>query len=335
MRSPHDKNIQSTVKKQALILAILLSLLAFLGQIVGAWYTGSIALLGDTAHVFTDLFSLLMSLVAVVMAANPTTEVRSFGLYRLEVLAAFLNGLLLLVVSLGLVYESVNRFFHPHEILPLPLIAVALFGLIMNLLSAYSLSRAMKLKTEGSAAQFQLVKENPLHISEHCDHSHPHDHHHHGHSHSHSHSDRNLNSALMHVISDAVGSVAVIVGAIFIYFLGWNWVDPVLGLILALVILRWGGTLVLDSAHVLLEGTPTHIHPEKIIRELKECDSRIVKIEDLHVWEITSSMYAATAEVEVNESSLEQSEFLRKKLHGILAGKYGIAHIVLAIRPHH
>jgi cobalt-zinc-cadmium efflux system protein len=290
---------------------------------VGSYYTGSLALLGDTAHLFTDLFSLVVSLVAIILALRPATQVRSFGLYRLEVLAAFLNGVLLVLVALGLIYEAIERLRDPSPVLALPLVGIAFIGMLVNLASAWVLSRAMVPHT---------------HLGHDHDHDHGHDHHHdhshdHAHSHDHGHNDRNLQGAMMHVLSDALGSFAVVVGAIVTYFTEWLWVDPILAIILSAVILRWSVRLLLDSGHVLLEGTPRHIQVENIIVELKGVDRRVTEVEDLHVWEITSRMYAATAEVRVGEISLKDAEELRLRLGNLLRDKFGIAHSVLALKP--
>lgn len=320
-RSPHDKQSNFHAgKREALIGAILLSLVAFVMQIVGAWYTGSLALLGDSAHLMTDLFSLIMSLAAVILATRPTTHGRSFGFYRLEVLASFVNGLLLLVVALGLAKESVERLWHPEPVKVVPLIAVATLGLVFNLLSAWLLSRASVAHTHSHGGS--------------CGHEHAHEH---GHEHAHGdeqlHADRNLQSALLHVWSDALGSVAVIVGGVVMMYSSNYWVDAAVGLVLAVWILRWSWRVILDSAHVLLESTPRHVEAEKVIHELRALDQRVVGVDDLHVWELTSRMYAATAEVRVREMSLGEAEELRQKMHGVLHDRYGIAHVVLAIRP--
>jgi cobalt-zinc-cadmium efflux system protein len=297
-----------------LLAAVAFSLLAFGLQSVGAWYTGSLALLGDTAHLFTDLVSLLMSLFAVLMAARPTNTVKSFGLYRLEVLAAFLNGVLLLFVAVSLGYESVERILHPVNVLALPLLAVAAGGLLLNVFSALVLAGAVK----GDASA----------------HEHPHHHgHDHGHGHAHHHDDRNLSSALLHVMSDALSSVAVMAGAGAIYFTGRSIFDSVLGLVLAVVVLYWAYRLLDDTVHVLLEGTPRHIHTEALLQQVRALDSRIVRIEDLHIWEITSRMYAATAEVTVETMALAEAEALRQRMNECLRDRFGVAHAVLAIRP--
>jgi cobalt-zinc-cadmium efflux system protein len=334
-RSPHDTQSKFHLgKRSALLGAIALSLLAFLVQLVGAWYTGSIALFGDSAHLLTDLFSLVMSLAAVILACRPATQGRSFGFYRLEVLATFVNGLLLLVVGLGLIEESVERLFKPSEVKILPLIVVASIGLLFNLISAWLLYRASKASGED------------LHAHHNHGHSHDHDHahsmvktqttcnHDHGNEEAHLHEDRNLQAALLHVWSDALGSLAVIVGGVVMQFTNWFWVDAAIGVLLSVWIIKWSWRVILDSGHVLLESTPRHVKPDALVQELRSLDPRVAGVEDLHVWELTSRMYAATAEVRVGGAmSLAESEQLRVRMHDRLKDKFGIAHVVLAIRP--
>jgi len=315
-RSPHDTESSFHLgKKGALLSAIVLSLFAFVLQLVGAWYTGSVALFGDSAHLLTDLFSLVMSLAAVILACRPITEARSFGFYRLEVLATFVNGLLLLVVGLGLLKESVERLWAPTEVKVLPLIVIASVGLLFNLISAAILYRAAK---NGGAEQHH-------HHHHGHDHGHDHDHHHHA--------DRNLESALLHVWSDALGSLAVIVGGVIMQFTAWYWVDAAIGCLLSVWILKWSWRVILDSGHVLLEATPKHVRPDAVVAGLRALDARIAGVDDLHVWELTSRMYAATAEVRVSGMSLVEADFLRGQMQKLLHEKFGIAHVVLAMRP--
>lgn len=322
-RSPHDNQAAHGGKKAALAAAIALTCAAFVLQVAGAWFTRSLALLGDSAHLFTDLLSLVMSYSAVVLAARPTSEGRSFGLYLLEVLASFVNGLLLLAVAVTLSAEAVQRLLSPEPVKAAELLVVATVGLVFNLASAFLLLRAAR-KDESLAG---------LHHHHHHGHGHGHDHGHEHHDHHELHQDRNLRSALLHVWSDALGSVAVIAGAALIHFTGYHWVDAAVGLVLALWILRWSFRVIVDSAHVLLESTPKHVRAGEVVSQLRALDTRVAGVEDLHVWELTSRMYAATAEVRVAEMSLAQAEALREKMHHLLHERYGIAHVVLAIRP--
>jgi cobalt-zinc-cadmium efflux system protein len=88
-----------------------------------------------------------------------------------------------------------------------------------------------------------------------------------------------------------------------------------------------------DAGHVLLEGTPRHVETGALLEALRGVDSRVTDVEDVHVWEITSRMYAATAEVWVRDMGLEQAEKIREEMHHLLRDRFGIAHVVLAIRP--
>lgn len=315
-RSPHDSEAGSSLrtKRNALSLALIFAFLALVIQGAGAVFTGSLALLGDTAHVFTDFFSLGMSLVAVILAARPISSGRSFGLFRLEVLASFLNGILLLFVALGIAWEAVERFQAPRAVPAIPLLIVAGVGLALNLLSALVLMRTLK--------------EEAHH--HHHDHSHEHSHHTHDHSH---HSDRNIRSAMLHVLSDALGSVAVMVGAIVMHFTDIAWVDPAVGLLLSGVILFWSLRVVRDSGHVLLEGTPKHIDITKMEKTLLEFDPRIKKIADLHVWEITSRMYTLSVELYIQETSLVAVNEVRNRLEKLLHDQFGVAHTAIVFKP--
>lgn len=304
-RSPHHTvhSTESDPRAKALLLAIALSAGAFGVQVVGAWVTGSLSLIGDTAHVFTDLLSLIMAWLAVHLARRPLTESRSWGLYRLEVLASFVNGLLLLAVGMRIIWEAVERFRNPVEVLAVPLMVVASAGLALNLLSAWVLFRKM-----GEAG---------------CAHG---DHHHH-------HEDRNLKSAMLHVISDAMGSVVVIAGGIFLQATGEAWIDPALAVALSTAILWFSGKVLLDSGHVLLEGTPRHIPVAELSRWLRQTDPRVEGFEDLHIWEITSRMYALSVEVRVRANEFSVADQIRQKIVTGLEEKFGIAHATVVVKP--
>jgi len=312
-RSPHDvAGKEQQIKSTALYIAITFTILAFIAQLAGSYYTGSIALLSDTAHLFTDSFSLGLSLFAVKLTGRAPSPTQTYGLYRSEVLATFLNGLLLLFVAAGIAWEACNRFFTPQPVLALPLVVVATVGLLFNLVSAFFLHRAM-----GESA-----------------------HEHHGHTHEHSHEheelqqheDRNLKGALLHVISDAAGSVAVILGAVIIYYTEYYWVDALVGLLLSLVIAYWSWKLLRDTTHVLLESTPPHVNVPHLLEELKGLDKRILSVDDLHIWEITSRMYSLTADVKVQEMNLAEADHIRKALEIFLRQHYGIAHPTISMK---
>lgn len=119
--------------------AIVLTSVTLLAEVAGGIYTNSLALLSDAAHVFLDLFALILSLVAIRLAAYPVTDTRTFGWHRAEVFASFINGFTVFLMAVGIMYEAVFRMIHPEAIKSLPMFIIAALGLIMNLLSAGAL----------------------------------------------------------------------------------------------------------------------------------------------------------------------------------------------------
>lgn len=247
-------------KSSALKVAISLSLLAFILQIVGAIYTRSVSLLGDSAHLFTDLFSLGLALWALSLAKIPKNKDWNFGMYRAEILAAFVNALLLILVALSLLYESALRFFMPKEVMALPLIYFAVIGLVLNLLSAWVLSRSLRKHSCG-----EIV-------------------------HHHSHGQKGVQSALLHVLSDAASSALVVVCGLTIYFTNWIVIDSILGVLLSLFIFRWAWQLMRENSRILLEGRPPQINYDQILANLSQLEE-IQSVESLYCWEISTENY--------------------------------------------
>lgn len=119
--------------------AIILTLLTLVAEVAGGIWTNSLALLSDAAHVFLDIFSLVLSLAAIKLAAYPATDTRTFGWHRLEVFASFINGASVFLIALGILYEAWGRLFQPQAIKSLPMFVIAAIGLIMNLVAASAL----------------------------------------------------------------------------------------------------------------------------------------------------------------------------------------------------
>lgn len=119
--------------------AIALTAMTLVAEVGGGLYTNSLALLSDAAHVFLDLFALLLSLAAIKLASYPVSNTRTFGLHRLEVFASFINGVSVFMIALGIFYEAWGRFSHPDEVKSLPMLIIATLGLVMNLVAASAL----------------------------------------------------------------------------------------------------------------------------------------------------------------------------------------------------
>ncbi len=262
----HDANARRTR------WVVVLTAVMMVGEIVAGYATGSMALLADGFHMATHAGALSVAAGAYAYARRHSNDPAfSFGTGKVGDLAGFASALVLAIFAVGIGVESVERLLHPGAVAFGEATVVAVLGLVVNIASALLLSGD----------------------HHHHGHHHDHDHHHghgHGHGHGHAHGDNNLRSAYLHVIADALTSVLAIAALLSGRYLGWTWLDPVMGIVGAVVIARWSWSLMKDTAAVLLDRTDGHIAKE--VREAIEGpgDARIT---DLHVWRIGPDAHAA------------------------------------------
>lgn len=146
---PHDifsENLSEYhgVEKKRLILSLLITSIIMMVELVGGLITNSIALISDAGHMFTHCFAIGTGLVAIVVARKPPCHHRTFGLYRAEILAAFINGLFLLCVSVLIIYEAILRIIYPLEIISYQMMLIGIIGLIVNIISVFILKDSSK-----------------------------------------------------------------------------------------------------------------------------------------------------------------------------------------------
>src|SRR5689334_19448379 len=165
-----------------LSLVLLLPVLYMVAEAVGGWWTGSLALLADAGHMFTDVAALVLALTAVWFASRPATSRKTFGYYRLEIIAALVNGVALVVISIFIFYGAYERWLSPPVVRSGPMIVVAAGGLVVNLICAWILH-----------ARHEV--------------------------------DLNLRGVWMHVMGDALGSVAAILAGVCMALFGWYAAD--------------------------------------------------------------------------------------------------------------
>ncbi|WP_018433594.1 CDF family Co(II)/Ni(II) efflux transporter DmeF [Paraburkholderia atlantica] len=263
--SSHDENARRTRSVVALTVVMMI------GEIAAGYMTGSMALLADGFHMATHAGALGIAALAYAFARrNSANRAFSFGTGKVGELAGFASALILALVSLGIGIESAVRLVHPTGVAFGQAAVIAAIGLIVNIVSALLLS--------GGHAH-------------HGPHDHDHHHHHHGHAHG---SDNNLRSAYVHVLADALTSVLAIVALLAGRYLGWVWLDPLMGIVGSIVIARWAWTLMRDTAGVLLDKTDEHVAGE--IREILDSHGD-AEIADLHVWQIGPEARAAIVSV--------------------------------------
>ncbi|MFP5407839.1 MAG: cation diffusion facilitator family transporter [Gammaproteobacteria bacterium] len=266
----------------ALIAALLLTL-AFSGvEALAGWWSGSLALLSDAAHMLTDSSALGLAAGAAWLARRPPSTRHSYGLVRAEVLAALVNSLLMLVLIGYIVHEAINRFNTPRDIQGTTVIVVAVIGLAINLVVAWVLSRG----------------EHSL----------------------------NSRAALLHVLGDALGSVAAITAGIVIVTTGWTPIDPLLSLLVAALILVSALRLLREVLHVLMEGVPGNVQLETVGRDLAALEG-VRRVHDLHVWTLSSGTIALSAHLEINE--LDDWPAILEAARQALDTAHGIRHVTL------
>ncbi|WLH88715.1 CDF family Co(II)/Ni(II) efflux transporter DmeF [Pseudomonas sp. FP453] len=281
----HDENARRT------LWVVLLTVVMMVVEIAAGAITGSMALLADGFHMATHAGALGIAAAAYAYAKRHANSPRySFGTGKVGDLGGFASALILALVSLGIGVESVMRLLDPAEVQFGTATLIAVVGLVVNIVSALLLGHG---------------------------HSHAHDHdHHHGH-------DNNLRSAYVHVIADALTSVLAIAALLAGRYLGWVWLDPVMGIVGAIVIARWAWSLMGVTAGVLLDRTDEHVAAE--IRELVEQpgDARIT---DLHVWRVGPDAHAAI--VSVVGGATTDAEGIRERLKPV----HEVSHLTVEFR---
>ncbi len=286
----HDDNARRT------LWVVALTFVMMIGEIAAGYLTGSMALLADGFHLATHAGALGIAAAAYGFARRNANNRRySFGTGKVGDLAGFASAMVLGLVSLGIAGESVFRLFEPTSVAFGEATLIAVVGLGVNLLSAFLLSG---------------------HHGHH-DHGHSHDH---GHHHHH---DNNLRSAYVHVLADALTSVLAIAALLAGRYLGWVWMDPVMGIVGSIVIAKWAWNLMRDSAAVLLDTTDEPVAEE--IRELLET-SDDVRISDLHVWQVGPQARAAI--VSVVAAAGVTAEAIRERL----APVHELSHLTIELR---
>ena len=257
----HDFAVKNEKGERRTLYVLILTAITMVVEIIAGSVYGSMALLADGWHMGTHVAAFMITIFAYRFsrkhADNPAF---AFGTGKVNVLGGFASAVALAVVALVMLIESLNRIVDPHVIAFNQAIAVACIGLFINLISAF------------------ILKD---------DHSH---HHHHGHEHEHHH-DHNLRAAYLHVIADAMTSVLAIIALVSGKYLGWNWLDPVMGIVGAIIITRWSYGLLKQTGPILLDGSIEEKY-QRAVKETIEKDADNL-ITDIHIWKVGANHYAA------------------------------------------
>lgn len=283
------------------VLSISFTLLILVAEVIGGIWTGSLALLSDAAHVFMDIFAMALSFLALRLSALPANDRYSFGYHRLEVLAALVNGVTLVIIALGIGWEAIERWQVPQPIRSTEMLVIAVVGMVVNIIVAFILGG----------------------------HDHDHDHAHQAGSHTHQ-RDLNINSAYLHVVGDAISSVGVILAAVVITFTGWQWVDPLASLLIGGMILFSAYRVTRSALHILIEGVPEGLSISKVAATIQQTPG-ITDVHDLHIWNLCSKHISLSAHITVETETRSTSEETMTLVRQRLCQEFGIEHTTLQI----
>lgn len=271
-----------TVNGKNLFITILLNIFITIAQVIGGLVSGSMALLSDAAHNFSDVLSLLISYGATKLSGREQTLRQTYGYKRAGIFASFINTATLLVIATILVWEAISRLIHPQPIAGLVVIYLAALGILLNGLSV--------LLIKGDAA-----------------------------------GSMNMRSAYLHLLTDMMSSIVVLIGGFAIKYLGWFWIDGVLSIAIAiyLVYSSWG--IFYESIRIFMQFTPSHIDINEIAQKVNLIQG-IKNIHHVHVWQLDDHEMMLEAHIDLDEDYvISHFEQILEKVEKILV-QYNIHH---------
>jgi cobalt-zinc-cadmium efflux system protein len=268
-----------------LLITVILNVFITVAEIIGGIISGSLALISDALHNFSDAVSVVISYIAIKLKGRDNSPRHTFGFKRAEILAAVINSSVLVAISVYLIYEAVLRFQHPEPIKGVLMTVVASIGLAANIAGTLLLKRDAKTSI-------------------------------------------NIRSSYFHLLSDAVSSVAVILGGLAIVL--WNifWIDPVLTILISVYITRESFKILYEAIHVLMEGAPPDISINEIQTAVEEMEE-VENIHHVHLWMVGENDVHLEAHIDVPDMMLSKSNKLGKKIENLLKKQFGINHITL------
>jgi cobalt-zinc-cadmium efflux system protein len=259
------------------------------GEVTAGLAAHSLALLSDAAHMLTDAAAIGLALVTARLAVRPPRGGYTYGLRRLEILSAQANGITLVLLAIWLAVEAIRRLISPQPVAGGLMLGVALAGVAVNVGASWLLARANR----GSGRR-----------------------------------SLNLEGALQHVLTDLYAFAATVVAAVIVLATGFDRADPIATLIVVALMLRAGSGLIGQSGRIFLEAAPAGLDPAALGAAMA-ARPHVAEVHDLHIWEITSDMPAASAHVLVEPR--EDCHAVRADLEELLSGQYGIRHLTLQV----
>jgi len=280
----HGHHHHHDLKGRNLGISIFLNIIITIAQVIGGLISGSLALLSDALHNFSDVLSLIVSYIANALSKKKASTNKTFGYKRAEIIAAFVNAATLMVVAIFLIIEAIKRFYKPEEIGSDLVIWLSIIAIIGNGFSV------LLLKKDADA-------------------------------------NMNMKSAYLHLLTDMMASVAVLIGGILMKFYNIFWIDPLLTLLIALYLIYMGFELLKESTNVLMLFTPKAIAVKEIVATISAIKP-IKNVHHVHIWQLNEEEIHLEAHIDFEED-IKLSEFdkILEEIEERVYQQYGINHV--------
>lgn len=267
-----------------LLISIFLNIVITLAQVIGGLASGSLALLSDALHNFSDVVSLIISYVANKLVKRKASLQKTFGYKRAEILAAFINASTLMIVAILLIFEAIERFQNPQEIKSNLVIWLSIVAIL------------------GNGFSVLLLKKN-------------------------SDDNMNLKSAYLHLLTDMMASVAVLIGGLLMKLYQIWWIDSVLTFAIAIYLIFMGWDLLKNSTRVLMLFTPETLPLQKIVEDIQQIEF-IKNVHHVHVWQLNEDEIHLEAHIDFTEDiPLSKFDSILDTIEHLVHNKYQINHI--------
>ncbi len=269
-----------------LSISIFLNIAITIAQIIGGFISGSLSLLSDALHNFSDVIGLLLSYIANKISQKKANEKHTFGYKRVEIIAAFINSIALVIVALFLISESITRFYNPVTISSDLVIWLSILGIAFNGFSAV------------------LLKKDAAH-------------------------NLNMKSAYLHLFSDMIASIAVLVGGLLMKYFQWYWVDSLITFGIAIYLIYMSFDILKSSSKILLLFTPENIDLKEIIKSLEQVIGTH-QLHHIHLWHLNDTEIHFEAHIDCKENiSILQFNILVNTIEEVLHHQYHINHCTI------
>jgi len=266
--------------------AVALTALVLAAEVAGGLLSGSLALLSDAGHVFSDLLALSLSWHGLHQVRHPANARMTYGYHRVGIFVALVNATMLVGISLAVAAEAYRRLLDPSPVAGELVLGLGGFGLVANVVVLLVLR---------------------------------------GHGHN-----LAVRSAVLHVVGDVLGSVAVVVSGAAVLLTGWLWVDPLASVLIAIIITVGSLRIAREAMNVLLESTPSGIDMSEVVKAMFGVPG-VKDVQDLHIWSISPELRALSSHITVDDTHISEATQVLWGLNHMLEERFGIRHSTIQL----